>query len=242
VRAIDQFTLQFPRSQRYTEAAFWQAPCNEAARAWLGRVGEWPGGRLALWGEAGSGKTHLLHIWAERTGAVLWDGPSLRDLPELPVSGGIAVDDADATVDEAALLHLLNAASEAGLPVLLAGRSPPARWGTRLPDLATRLRAITAVEIGPPDDTQLRVLLARLLANRQVDVQQAVQNWLLHRLPRTPGALREAVARLDDAAYASGSAITRALAVDVLADLIGPQEDEISESGEAPSPEDPPLL
>jgi len=242
VRAIEQLTLRFPRSQRYTETAFRPAPCNEAACAWLGRVGEWPGGRLALWGEAGSGKTHLLHIWAERTGAVLWDGPSLRGLPELPGSGGIAVDDADATLDETALLHLLNAAGEAGLPVLLAGRSPPARWETRLPDLATRLRAITAVEIGAPDDRQLRVLLARLFAERQVEVQPAVLGWLLRRLPRTPETLREAVARLDEAALARGSAITRALAADVLADLIGPQENEISMSAEAPSPEDPPVL
>ena len=242
MRTIEQLALRFPRSQGYTQAAFRPAPCNKAARAWLGRVPDWPGGRLALWGEAGSGKTHLLHIWAERTGAVLWDGPSLRGLPELPGSGGIAVDDADATLDETALLHLLNAAGEAGLPVLLAGRSPPARWGTRLADLATRLRAITAVEIGAPDDRHLRVLLARLFAERQVEVQPAVLDWLLLRLPRTPETLREAVARLDDAALARGSAITRALAADVLADLIGPRENEISMSAEAPSSEDPPVL
>jgi chromosomal replication initiation ATPase DnaA len=50
--------------------------------------------------------------------------------------------------------------------VLLAARTPPAHWPVRLPDLASRLRATTAVEIAPPEDSLLRSLLARLLAER----------------------------------------------------------------------------
>ena len=216
---MDQLPLPFAHRERYRPDSFWAAPANEEARAWLARTGEWPNGRLALWGEAGSGKTHLLHIWADRHGARLLDGRVLAGLPDLPASGGIAVDDADAA-DQAALFHLLNAAAEAGLPVLLAARSVPSRWPTSLPDLATRLRAITVVGIGRPDDTQLRLLLARLFADRGIDVAEAVQTWLLLRLPRSPGALREAVTRLDAAALARGSAVTRALASAVLADLL----------------------
>ena len=118
--------------------------------------------------------------------------PSLTGLPELPAAG-VALDDADAVADERALLHLLNAAGEAGVPVLLAARLPPSRWSARLPDLASRLRAITAVEIGPPEDTLLRTLLARLLADRQLRLPESVQEWLLRRLPRSAAALRDAV-------------------------------------------------
>lgn len=221
---IDQLPLPFAHRERYLPDTFWPAPANEEARAWLARTPEWPDGRLALWGEAGSGKTHLLHIWADRHGARLIDGQALHGLPDLPASGGIAVDDADAT-DEASLFHLLNAAAEAGLPVLLAARTAPSRWPTRLPDLATRLRAITVVGIGRPDDIQLRLLLARLFADR-IDVAQSVQSWLLLRLPRSPGVLREAVARLDAAALARGSAVTRSLAAEVLADLLGDEDRE----------------
>ena len=219
--SADQLPLPFAHRERYRPETFWPAPANQAARAWLDRTREWPDRRLALWGEAGSGKTHLLHIWADRQGARLLDGRSLHGLVDLPLSGGIAVDDADAA-GQAALFHLLNAAGEAGLPVLLAARSPPARWPTTLPDLATRLRAIVSVAIGPPDDSDLRVLLARLFADRGIDVPDPVQSWLLLRLPRSPGALRDAVALLDAAALARGTAITRALAAEALADLLSP--------------------
>jgi chromosomal replication initiation ATPase DnaA len=225
VRATGQLTLPFPPSQRFAAADFLEAPCNTAALTWLARTQDWPNRRLALWGETGNGKTHLMHFWAERAGAVLWRGPSLHGLPELPKRGGIALDEADATGDETALLHLLNAACEAGLPMLLAGRTPPSRWQTHLPDLASRLRAITAVEIRAPDDELLRALLIRLVKQRQLIVSETVHEWLLRRLPRTPAALREAVARLDEAALASGSAITRALAAAVLADMIGASPD-----------------
>ncbi|MBN8873293.1 MAG: chromosomal replication initiator DnaA [Rhodospirillales bacterium] len=215
-----QLMLPFPHAPGFAAADFLVAPSNEAAMAWIARPREWPEHRLLLWGQAGCGKTHLLHLWADRVAGTLLTGPTLRGLPMLPEAGDIAVDDADLVAEEAALFHLLNAAREAGRSVLLSARTPPARWAIGLPDLASRLRAVTAIEIMPPEESLLRALLARLLADRQLAVPAALQDWLLLRLPRTPAALREAVARLD----AAGSRIDRALAADVVAGLAQPEE------------------
>ena len=203
------------------------------------RTADWPNHRLALWGEAGRGKTHLLHIWAARTGAALFTGPTLSGASELP-HAGFALDDADAAPDETALFHLLNAAGEARLPILLAARVAPSRWPVRLPDLASRLRAITAVEIGPPEETLLRALLVRQLAERQLRPPEAVQEWLVRRLPRSAAALREAVARLDAASLERRRNITVPFATDVLADLLA--SDEISGTASPPSRDGPALL
>jgi chromosomal replication initiation ATPase DnaA len=212
-----QLALPFVHSPHYEAAAFISAASNAAAVAWLEQTSAWPQRRLAVWGSAGSGKTHLLHVWSERQGASVLVGPSLRfTAPERP----LAIDDADAAA-ERPLLHMLNAVAEADLPVLLAGRDPPARWPVRLPDLASRLRAITAVQIGPADDHLLRSLLARLLVERQMAVSQAVQEFLLRHLPRTTGAIREAVARLDRAALAAGGCASRSVAAEVLVQMTG---------------------
>jgi chromosomal replication initiation ATPase DnaA len=212
--AARQLALPFPYQPGFAAADFLAAPSNEAALAWLDRTADWPEHRLLLWGEAGCGKTHLLHLWVARSGATMLTGPTLRGLPALP-DRGVAVDDADLMADETALFHLLNASREAALPVLLAARAPPARWEIHLPDLASRLRSVTAVEIEPPEESLLQALLVRLLADRQLIVPEALQEWLLLRLPRTPAALREAVTRLDNA----GGRIDRSLAADVLASL-----------------------
>ena len=227
-----QLPLLPPVTPRFAAADFREAASNAAALAWLRRTADWSNNRLALWGEAGCGKTHLLHIWADRIDATMLAGPAVEGLPEIPAVPGIAIDDADAVTDETALFHLLNAAGEAGLPVLLAARTPPARWSTKLPDLASRLRAITAVEIGAPEDTLLRALLARLLADRQLRPAPAVQDWLLNRLPRSAAALRDAVARLDAASLDQHRAISVPLAREVLADLLGPDEFSGSDQGD----------
>ena len=217
-----QLALPLPYQARYG-ADFLAAGSNEAARVWLRRIREWPQRRLALWGDSGTGKTHLLHRWADANNAELLAGFALPGLAVSPTRP-VAIDDADGCADEAALLHLMNDLAEAGLPLLLAARLPPARWRVGLPDLGSRLRATLSVGIAPAEDELLRALLARLLAERQLAVPAAVQDWLLLRLPRTPAAIRDAAARLDHAALAAGSRVTRGLAAEQLADLLSAQE------------------
>jgi chromosomal replication initiation ATPase DnaA len=222
---LRQFALPFPHRPTYAGTAFLAAASNADALVWLDRTPGWPAGRLALWGEAGCGKTHLLHRWAERTGADWLQGQALRGLLPAPAKP-LAIDDADAAAEEETLLHLLNAAAEAGQPVLLAGRYAPARWPVRLPDLASRLRAVTAVQIGSPEDDLLRVLLGRLLLERSLPVPEPVQDWMRLRLPRRAGAMREAAALLDRAQYQAHRPVTRRLAEDCLAPLLNETDEE----------------
>lgn len=236
---LRQFALPFPHRPAYAADAFLAAPSNADALAWLDRTPDWPCRRLALWGEAGCGKTHLLHRWAERSGAALLCPAALQAEPP---SRPVALDDAD-LAPERKLLHFLNAAAELRLPVLLAGRAPPARWKLAVPDLASRLRATVAVQIRPAGDPLLHALLARLLAERQLAVPEPVQATLLARLPRHPAALRDAVARLDRLTLATGRRVTRSLAAEVAGAIAGQAEDdEFAPSPEMPSRADPALF
>lgn len=216
-----QLPLPLAPPPSYQEADFIAAASNAAARAWLARGAEWPAGRLCLVGPAGVGKTHLLHLWAARVGAAILSGPTVRGPPEVG-QRPLALDDADCAADEAALLFLVNRAAEEGVPLLLAARTPPARWSLKLADLASRLRASGLAEIAPPEDELLSPLLARLAAERGLALAPALARWLLARLPREAGILREALARLDRSALAAGRPLTRRLAEAVLADLLSP--------------------
>jgi chromosomal replication initiation ATPase DnaA len=191
---------------------------NAEAMAWLSRVETWPNARLAIFGPPGIGKSHLLRQLGREHGWRVLEGHTLRGVP-LPAP--TLLDDADCVAEEAALFHLINACAAARLPLLLAGRTPPARWPVALPDLASRLRATAAVGISEPSDRLLATLLARDFAERQLRVPEAVQDWLLARLPREAAAVAEAVARLDRAALAAGGAVTRPLARAALASWPG---------------------
>jgi chromosomal replication initiation ATPase DnaA len=216
---------------------------NEAAQNWLGRPAAWPLGRLALFGEAGLGKTHLARATAARFGWRWLDGMGLRGLPPAAPQGNV-IDDADCAADEATLLHVINLCAERGETLLLIGREAPARWPVRLPDLASRLRATQSVGIGAASDAMLSALLSKFFADRQLRVEPDVQAWLLTRLPRDAASLAEAVARLDRAALGMGGRITRPLARLALDGWLTEQGIcEVSETERRlPSPSLPPLL
>lgn len=233
----NQLPLPFQHQPRYDSRDFIPAESNQEARAWLDS--EWPERRLALFGPPGCGKSHLLHIWSQRTGATLLAGQTLIDLEGLPEHGALALDDADLVRDEALLFHVLNTARDRGLRLLLSGRAAPARWPVHLPDLSSRLRAIATAEIHEPGDELLSALLQRLIADRQLIVTQAARDWILTHRPRSPAALREAVARLDRENLIFGGSVTRTLAAKVLRD---DDPDEISMSGVEPSSDHPGFL
>ncbi len=110
-----QLPLPFPHEPSYDTRDFVPAASNQEALTWLDAA--WPDRRLTLWGSAGCGKSHLMHIWAERSGARMLTGPTLaeqsvRDLDDMPRNGAVALDDADVVGSETLLLQLLNMARD----------------------------------------------------------------------------------------------------------------------------------
>jgi DnaA regulatory inactivator Hda len=199
-------------------ADFLIAPCNAAAVAWIDRWPKWPAPALALWGPAGSGKTHLLEVWRARAQAVAIAPHDLTSalVPTLlGESCAVAIDDA-ASSDEEALLHLYNMLAERQGHLLLASREPPARWTIRLADLRSRLLAAPAVAVEAPDDALLGAVLVKLFADRQLRISEDLIPYLLPRIERSFAAAQDIVAALDQAALAGQRAITVRLARDIL--------------------------
>ena len=69
-----QLRLKLERPRAYRPEDFVPSDANADALEAIARWPKWHGGALALVGPAGSGKTHLARIWAERTGAVQLTG------------------------------------------------------------------------------------------------------------------------------------------------------------------------
>jgi chromosomal replication initiation ATPase DnaA len=125
-------------------------------------------------------------------------------------------------LDERALFHILNLARQTGGHVLIAAELDPAHWPVKLPDLASRLRALPVARLDPPDDALLRGVLVKHFADRQVAVEEPVISYLMLRMPRSLEAARATVAELDQLALAEKTAVTRALAARVLQQMAEP--------------------
>lgn len=179
---------------------------------------QWPSDVVLLIGPEGAGKTHLAAVFAEATGARIVAADDLAGRDPLALAGeAIVVEDAGEGTDARALFHLLNAVRQRGGRCLITARRGPAVWGAELPDLASRLRAATPIELGLPDDRLLEAVLGKLFADRQTTVDPAVVAYLARRMERSFTSAVHLVAALDREALAAKSPITRALAAGVLA-------------------------
>ncbi|MCJ8144111.1 chromosomal replication initiator DnaA [Ancylobacter sp. A5.8] len=219
--AARQLPLDLPHAESRTRADFLPAPANEPALALIDAWPVWPARLVALSGPEGSGKSHLAAIFAEQAGAPVLPAAKLEAaaVPSLLAGGVLVVEDlGEGPFDETALFHLINLVGEQRASVLVTSRRLPAALAQEVatPDLASRLRAMPAVQIGAPDDRLLAMVAVKLFADRQISPDDTLLSYLLPRVERSIGALRDLVAALDREALARKRPLTRALAAELL--------------------------
>jgi chromosomal replication initiation ATPase DnaA len=209
-----QIPLPLPAAPRLKRSDFLVAPGNRAAVTFIDSWPKWPAPAGVLCGPSGSGKSHLAGVWAARAGARICTAAALA---EFSAATALVIEDVDAAPltreAETALFALL----ERGQPLLLTAQEPPSAWRAVLPDLQSRFAALLSFPLWAPDEALLEALAKKLFADRQLAVPEAVIAQMIRFLERSPGALRDFVAKADAAALAAKKPVTTGLIRELLA-------------------------
>jgi len=222
--AVHQLTLDLPHRPALGAEDFLVSPSNAAAVDLIERWPDWPAAAAVVHGPAGSGKSHLVHVWQARSGAEQTTASAITEatIARLGHVRALAVEDIDRGIaDERLLFHMLNLAREHSRTLLLTSRQAPGDIAVTLPDLRSRLRAMPAAGIEACDAALLKALLIKLFADRQVKVAPHVVDYLALHMERSAAAAPRLVAEADRLALARHSKVTRALAAEALARLGG---------------------
>lgn len=219
-----QLTFDLPAETALGRGDFFVSPSNAVAVDTIQTWHDWPQGKLLLIGPEGSGKTHLAHVWAGMTGAMII---AAKDLPQAEISAlaasAVVVENADEIAGNAeaeqALFHLHNLAQSNRSALLLTAQKLPARWNLSLPDLQSRIQGSAMVSIQPPDDELLAAVLIKLFADRQLAVEADLVSYLISRMERSFVGASRTVTALDHAALTQKRRMNRTLAGEVLDDL-----------------------
>ena len=152
-----------------------------------------------LWGDLGSGRTHLLQAAA-------------RINPRLVIADDVETLDAGA---QQQLFVAINAARDGGAPVLAAGAAAPAGLALR-EDLRTRLAWGLVYQLRPLSDAEKALHLRAEAARRGLRLSEEVVGYLLTRLPRDLPSLNGVLDALDRYSLAAKRPITLPLVREAL--------------------------
>lgn len=205
-----QLAFDLPATVRLEAEDFFVSEANEQPFALICTPSAWPDGKLALVGPAGSGKSHLAGVFAAQNKAQVLEAREIDPSAALPTTA-LVIEDGEhiPPAAEEWLFHAHNHLRAQGQPLLVTGRTAPARWPLTLPDLVSRLQAMTTATIQTPDEPLLLALLLKHFQDRQLAPAPDAITYLQRHLPRSFDAIRDAVAVLDREALAQGRPLTR---------------------------------
>ncbi len=218
-----QLTFDLPHRQALGRDDFLVTASNAAAVELIDQWPNWVSYGALLVGPPGSGKSHLVEVWRQRTGAQCYRVEALEfeAIPQL-LQAKTLVLEVEAAFDQRALFHMLNAANQQNCHLLLTAQMPPPKWNIHIPDLLSRLNALPLVAILPPNDELLRGVLVKLFADRQILVDESTLTYMLLRMPRSLQSARDIVAEIDAQAMSEKAEITRPFVTRVLSGFTNP--------------------
>ena len=183
---------------------------------------QWMDSLLYIWGNPGSGRSHLLQAAClrveERGGRALYlpladlakYGTQLLDNVEF--CDLVCLDDVEAVLGqpewEEALFHAFNRLRDAGKQLLIAANAAPRKLPIKLPDLQSRLSLALVFQLHElSDDEKLRALQLRA-SRRGVRLSDDVGSFILARSVRSMTVLFDTLEQLDTASLQAQRKLT----------------------------------
>lgn len=204
-----QLTLNVGLSDHARIENFFAGTNAEAVHA-VGDLVSGGSGLLVLYGEVGSGKTHLLYgaqkasLAADRRAAYLClsDAEALEGLDNFEDPGFlVCVDDIDSGAGESRLERFLFNLVEHLRPqqggILLACKKPPSECGFLMADLVSRLNSGASFRLAPLNDNDKAAAMRLRAEQRGFQLPDEVIAYVMRRFPRDASALFGLLDRID---------------------------------------------
>lgn len=216
---FNQLPLSLPMEPSIAREDLIESDANRLAIDLIDNWPNWPSHVVILAGPVGSGKSHMVKVWAQKANANIMLFDQLEaNISNIDFTQNLVLEDVTAKImDENALFHCFNALKANGAYLILTSREFPIGWRLELSDLKSRLRTAHIVELQEPDDVLLSRIMVKLFSDRQLFVEPSLVEYLVTRMERSLGAAGDIVAWLDREALARRCKINRALAAKALA-------------------------
>ena len=207
---MNQLTFKFPFSKKYFEHDFFVSSNNFPAFKLIEDWPNWPGKWLNIFGEEGSGKTHLAKILEKKIKKIkLIDAKKIDNkiIEELINYECLIIDSYNKNIDEKLLYSILNHSKQLDNYLLINSSAPIKKLNFHLEDLKSRINSFVFIGIELPTDELLRVIITKNLSDKQINVSSKLTEFIINNVERSYEKMFKFLKDLDELSLSTGKSI-----------------------------------
>ena len=207
---MSQLTFKFPFSKKYYEQDYYVSSNNFSAFKLIDGWPNWPGKWLNVFGEKGSGKTHLSKILEnkiKKSKLILADRVNNNIIQDLSSLDCLIIDDFNSNIDEKLLYTIFNHSKQLNNYVLINSLNSIKNLKFNSKDLQSRINSFVYIGIELPTDDILKVIITKTLSDKQVKISPRVIDFILNNVDRSYQKMFKFIKEVDELSLSSGKSI-----------------------------------
>ena len=207
---MDQLTFKFPFSKRYYEQDFFVSSNNFSAYKLIESWPTWPGKWLNIFGDPGSGKTHLAKILEKKIDKIkLVEANKINHeiIQSLNNLDCLIIDNYSSNIEEKLLYSILNQSKQLDNYILINSLSPLKKIKFNLKDLKSRMSSFVYIGIELPTDDLLNVIITKTLSDKQISINPKISNFIINNVERSYEKMFKFLKDIDEVSLSTGKSI-----------------------------------
>ena len=207
---MDQLIFKFPFSTKYFEQDFFVSTNNFSAYKLIENWPTWPGKWLNIFGDPGSGKTHLAKILEKKINKIkLIDAKDItnKTLKDLNNIDCLIIDSFSNDIDEKLLYSILNQSKQLDSYVLINSLISIKEFKFELKDLKSRINSFIYMGIELPTDDLLKVIITKTLSDNQITINPKVSDFIINNVERSYEKMFKFLKDIDELSLSTGKSI-----------------------------------
>ncbi len=207
---MDQLTFKFPFSKKYYEQDFFVSSNNFSAFKLIDDWPNWPGRWLNIFGEKGSGKTHLSKILEKKikkTKLINAKNIDNRVVENLENVDCLIIDSFENFINEKLLYSVLNQSKQLNNYVLINSKNSINDINFKLEDLKSRINSFIFIGIELPTDDLLKVIITKTLSDKQISINPKLTDFIINNIERSYKKMFKFLRDLDELSLSTGKSI-----------------------------------